>query len=448
MSTTPSKSFGAQRAMKAHLLRGTGGLQAEVQDVRNDTEEGFQALENRTGFPEMDAIDGDGPSAAGGDMVLVGRELLQGQSFDALALWLTTSMVTITCLKPGNSGFTIQVTGGGTAGSETVTKTGNLFVIDIEPTVSTANQIATAINANGADSDGYLRAASGGAGTTNAIAAAAAMTSGVGDFANNKVMVGGLEALPANTPGTAGAAAWTDTGITVTVPVLTSLVSTDKVQITVESNGVRADALSATALTGTPELDYHDLTDGAVAAAGGDITLVGRALLQGQTFDELQLTEGAADLTVYALKPGASPLSVEITVGVGALSAVIAANVLTIELQAAGDTDDAIATAINVSATCNGVVRATSAAGGSFTLAQGVADLAGGVGDYDNNKVMVAGEECLPENEIGATTTAKWSDTAINVTVPALSGGAAGDHAQITVESNGTRTQALSAVLA
>jgi len=194
-----------------------------------------------------------------------------------------------------------------------------------------------------------------------------------------------------------------------------------------------------------PELDFID--GAGPAAAGGDMVLVGRNLLQGQSFDELQLIEGAADLTVHALKPGASPLSVEITVGAGALSAVIAANKLTIELQAAGDTYDDIATAINVSATCDGVVRAVSAAGGSFTLAQAEADLAGGVGDYAGNKVMAAGKECLPANETGTTTTAKWSDTGITVTAPALSPAVATDKAQVTVSSDGTRADALSAAV-
>ncbi len=243
--TTPSKSFGSQKARLPHLVRGTGGVAGEVSDLRGDIEEGFQASEAKAGFPELDFIDGAGPLAIGGDMVLVGRELLQGQSFDELALWLGTSMVTITCLKPGDSPFTIEVTGGGTAGVETVTKTGNAFVIDIEPTVSTANQIATAINADGADSDGYLRAASGGVGTANAVAAAAPMAGGVGDFAGNAVYAAGKECLPANTPGTAGAAAWTDTGVTVTVPALAPAVATDKAQVTLASNGVRAQALSA-----------------------------------------------------------------------------------------------------------------------------------------------------------------------------------------------------------
>lgn len=239
-----SKAFGSQRAAKDHLIRGGGGLAGEIGDLRKDVEEGFQNLEERAGFPELDYVDGAGPAAAGGDMVLVGRNLLQDQTFDTLVLWAGTSMVTITCLKPGKSPFTIEVTDGATAGAEVVTKTGDAFEVQIEVGVSTADQIATAINANAADSDGYLRAASGGAGTTNAVAAAAAMAGGVGDFAGNKVMVAGFECLPANTPGTAGAAAWTDTGITVTVPALAPVVATDKAQITVSSDGTRADAMS------------------------------------------------------------------------------------------------------------------------------------------------------------------------------------------------------------
>lgn len=240
-----SKAFGSQRAAKAHLVRGSGGLSGEIVDLRKDVEEGFQNLEERAGFPELYYIDGAGPSAAGADMILKGANLLQGQSFDVLALWAGTSMVTITCLKPGKSPFTIEVTGGGTAGAETVTKTGDAFVVDIEPGVSTADQIATAINADGADSDGYLRAASGGAGTTNAVAAATAMAGGVGEFAENVVKVGGVECLPANTPGTAGAAAWTDDTITVTVPALAPIAATDQANVTVMSDGTRADALGA-----------------------------------------------------------------------------------------------------------------------------------------------------------------------------------------------------------
>lgn len=241
-----SRAFGSQRAYKKHLTLGKGGLAGEITDLRSDVEEGFQNLEKRASFPEVHYIDGTGPSAAGADMIIKGANLLQGQTFDALTLWATTSAVVITALTPGDSGFTIQITDGATAGSEVVTKTGNAFVIQIEAGVSTADQIATAINADGADSDGYLRAASGGSGTTNAIAAATAMTGGVGTFAENLVTVGGNTCLPANTTGTAGAAAWTDTQITVTVPALTPIVATDVAVVKVMSDGTSADAFGAT----------------------------------------------------------------------------------------------------------------------------------------------------------------------------------------------------------
>ena len=240
-----SKAFGSQRAYKAHLVRGTGGLSGEIGDLRGDVEEGFQNLEARADFPELYYIDGAGPSAAGADMILKGANFLQGQSFDELTLWEGTSEVVITCLKPGDSPFTIEITDGATAGSEVVTKTGNAFEIQIEVGVSTADQIAEAINDDAADSDGYLRAASGGAGTTNAIAAATAMAGGVGTFAENVVKVGGVECLPANTTGTAGAAAWTDDTITVTVPALAPIVATDQANVTVMADGTRADALGA-----------------------------------------------------------------------------------------------------------------------------------------------------------------------------------------------------------
>lgn len=240
-----SKAFGSKRAYKAHLLRGSGGLSAEISDLRNDVEEGFQNFEARAGFTRLDYIDGAGPSAAGADMVLKGANLLQDQTFDALTLWATTSAVVITCLTPGDSPFTIQITDGATAGSEVVTKTDNAFVIQIEAGVSTADQIATAINADGADSDGYLRAASGGSGDTNAVAAASAMSGGAGTFAENTVTVGGAACLPANTTGTAGAAAWTDTAITVTVPALTPIVATDVAVVRVSADGT-SDSMSAT----------------------------------------------------------------------------------------------------------------------------------------------------------------------------------------------------------
>jgi hypothetical protein len=60
-----SKAFGSQRAAKAHLVRGSGGLAGEIGDLRADVEEGFQNLEERAGFPELDYVDGPGRSISG-----------------------------------------------------------------------------------------------------------------------------------------------------------------------------------------------------------------------------------------------------------------------------------------------------------------------------------------------------------------------------------------------
>jgi hypothetical protein len=59
------------------------------------------------------------------------------------------------------------------------------------------------------------------------------------------VTVGGAACLPANTTGTAGAAAWTDTSITVTVPALTPIVATDVAVVRVSADGT-SDSMSAT----------------------------------------------------------------------------------------------------------------------------------------------------------------------------------------------------------
>jgi hypothetical protein len=198
-----------------------------------------------TDGPALDMVDGTQVASGGGNIVLVGRNLNQGQTFDELVLWATTSAVTITAMVPGDSGYTIQITDGATAGAEVVTKTGDAFVIQIQAATSSANQIATAINADSADSEGLLMAVSGGAGTTNAIAAVAPMTGGVGDYDNNDVMVGGLAAEMVNTTGATGVAAWTDTSITVTTQAVGA--TSDAVAVEVTSNNVKTGTVTSIA---------------------------------------------------------------------------------------------------------------------------------------------------------------------------------------------------------
>lgn len=245
--TTPSKSFGNQAAAKPHLVRGSGGLAGEVADLRNDAEEGFQANEARTGFPELDWLDGAGPAALGSDVVLRGRNLLQGQTFDSLTLGTGTSELVFTALKPGDSGWKVKMTD---TGALTVSFAAGVLTITFNGGVTTADALATAVNAE-ATNVGKIRCVSGGVGTTLVATTATAgdpLAGGAGDFAGNKVEVGGVEALPTHATGTGPAATWADGVITATVPDLTAeavpLAAADVVALRVQSNGVQSDQLS------------------------------------------------------------------------------------------------------------------------------------------------------------------------------------------------------------
>jgi|GEM_PF-5063803 len=482
-----SKAFGSQRAHKAHLLRGSGGLQSEIQDLRNDVEEGFQNFEERAGFPELHYS--EPPLAAGGDVILTGVDLLQGQTFDSLQLTESSGGgdLTLHALKPGDSGITVVVTVGAGALSVAYNSSTKVLAIELAAAGSSDDAVATAINADGADTDGHIRAVSAAGGDFTAAQASQAMTGGVGDYDGNKVLVGGTECLPANETGTTSTAKWTATTVKVTVPALAA--PADKVfQISMMSDGTQADVLAMMELSdvaslqsdvstaqgdittaqgdittlegradaleqrsGLPEVTWID--GGAPAAAGGDMVLKGTDLLQSQTFDSVNITEGAADLLVEMLKPGDSGFTVEVVAGAGALDIDLTGTKLTITLAAGGSTVNAIATAINANAAdTDGYIRANEDASGSLTLDVAEQDFTGGTGTYAGNVVSVSGQECLPANETGATTTAKWSDTGITVTVPDLTAlgdaRAAGDIAAVSVSSDQMVSRALAVALA
>jgi len=215
---------------------------------------------------------------------------------------------------------------------------------------------------------------------------------------------------------------------------------------------VEAAFVKQEALTDFPIVEWIDATQ--PAAAGGDIELNGSGLLQGCTFDSLVLDEDTGELDVFALKPGDSGITVEVVAGAGALGVAFNTTTLklTITLASGGSTDDAIATAINADAAqCNGYVRANSSAAGSLTGNQSVAPMTGGTGSYAGCKVYLSGVECLPINETGTTSTAKWSATKIEVTVPDLTGEsdarAATDVALLRVMVDGTHAPPISCVL-
>jgi hypothetical protein len=454
MSVKKSRAFGAQHAKKAHLMQQTGGLAAEIQDLREDTEIGFKNLEDRAGYPELDYVDGGLP-LAGGDVVIHGRNLLQGQTFDSLTIAQSAIRLQLFALKPGASGITVVVIAGSGALGAAYNPTTKVLTITLAAGGSTADAVATEINKNGGVAEGIIRANVSVGGTLTLAQASAPMTGGTGTWSENKVMVAGLEALPANETGTTSTAKWSDTTISVTIPSLAGagLAVEDLYQLTVMSDGKRSDPLvggGEKVTSGLPELDWLDST---IAAAGSTGVLRGRNLLQGQTFDTVRFGTGTSQLDFTAMKPGVSGFSVVIVAGAGALSAVIAGSLLTVTLAVGGNTADEVATEVNKALpnTCKGVIRCVSGGAGA-AAAHTVVVMAGGAGLYSGNKVLVSGAESLPLHATGTTPAATWEDTVISVTVPALTGlspaRAAGDAAALQVQSNGLTTHQVTAILA
>ena len=199
-----------------------------------------------------------GPSvaAAGGALQLYGTGLLQGQTFDAVTLTDATLItglgsVTLTAMKPGDSKLKVVVVAG--VATLAVTYSAGVLTITLASGGSSDDAIATAINLDASQCRGIIRAASHSLGHFLLAIASTPLVGGVGDYANTKVLVSGAETLPCNYTGSAGAAAWTDTGVKVIVPDLTALsparATGDMVSVCVQSNGALSSVIT-TALTG------------------------------------------------------------------------------------------------------------------------------------------------------------------------------------------------------
>lgn len=239
-----SKTFGDKVAIDAaDLARRSFG--EETNDCRSDVDEAIEVLEKKTLLAKLDWLNGASITAIGGDIELQGRDLLAGQTFDELTIGAGASELVITALKPGDSGISVIVADSG--GGQSVTLAAGVLTILADDGTTTANEIATLININAGDADGILRCASGGGGTVHPPAASAPLIGGVG--AGFVCRVSGIECLPINTPGTAGAAAITDTQAEVTVPNLTTATPAravgEFVGIDIESDGVVGPRISA-----------------------------------------------------------------------------------------------------------------------------------------------------------------------------------------------------------
>lgn len=431
-----SRAFSAQRAKKAHLLRGSGGIQAEVADLRDDVEVGFQVAESKTGHPILDALDPGTLLAAGqATFVIKGRNLLQGQTFDTLTSGLTTAAVTVTMLKPGVSGVSLVIEQG--VGALAAAFADDVLTVTLAVGGSTATQVAAAINAE-ATCIGIIHAvAEAGGGGTVLVADETMLAGGAGYYAGNTVTINGQSCNPAQ-----AASMWTDTSITVLVPALTGRVAGDIVGVSVSSDGVVSNTLNTEVTAMTPLLDALD--PGTLLAAGqATLVIKGRNLVGGQTFDTLTSGADNAAVTVTALKPGVSGLSLVIEQGAGALAAAIADDVLTVTLAVGASTATEVAAAINAEATCIGIVHAVAGGTGADNVVVAAeAALAGGAGYYAGNTVHINGQNCNP-----AQAATQWTDTSVTVLVPALTGRVATDIVGVILHSNGVRANSLSAVL-
>lgn len=309
MSTKLSKSFGTMHPLKPHLLQQTGGVAAEVKDIRDDVETAFKNSEGRVGFPELDALDPGTLLAAGqASFSMVGRNLLQGQTFESMLVFgATTKQLDLTVLKPGDTGLSVKIVQGtvlaadykdllpGTSvtmtnGSKDVTGVGTTFTalksgdkikLDADALWATVASITDdthlTLVANYADVGGtgaaskqtldmlVITLAVGS--TSNQVATllntagsvaygkilAAGHGAGVMDPAAAKPFTGGIGLYTGNNVYINGqncnpvhaASQWTDTSVTVLVPALTGRVATDIVAVVIESDGVRTGQLSA-----------------------------------------------------------------------------------------------------------------------------------------------------------------------------------------------------------
>lgn len=238
MSTKMSKSFGTMHPLKPHLLQQTGGIAAEVKDIRDDVETAFKTNEAKTGFPMLDALDPGTLLAAGqASFTMVGRNLLQGQTFDTLTVGVGAASVALTLLKPGDSGFRVRVTQG--LAGLVVTFTGGLLNIELAAGGSTAAQVTAAINNVANPTYGIFFAVSGGGGTV-LVMAETPMAGGNGLYTGNNVYINGQSCNPVH-----AASQWTDTSITVLVPPLTGRVATDIVSVMAQSDGLMTNSMSA-----------------------------------------------------------------------------------------------------------------------------------------------------------------------------------------------------------
>lgn len=416
-------------------------LTFDIDDLRYETSKNFWVDASVSSY-----------NTHGGDVTIKGEDILQAQAFDDYqhADAGVTYDMSFTAMKPGVSGLSVELVddGTGAAGNPSVSYAASTVTVNYDGPANgdahDADDIATAINAAGSAAKGIMRANVDTNGSVPALTSTA-LTGGSGE--GFYCYVSGVEALPSHATGTAPAATVADTEVTVTIPDLTTETdareANDLIVFRLISDGKLIGEFSSRIcdLQGAearPIVDYLDQNAGAaVAAAGGDVEVVGRNFLQGQTFDSYTLSHDANNsMDIVALSPGVTGYTVEVVdSGGGGLAVTFAAGALEINLGGVASDYNAVATAINANgAATDGYIRANvTAQDGSDVVVTAETPMTGGTGT--GFTMYVGGVAALPQNEVGNTSTAKVTDTALSMTTGAV--GNANDECSLYVVSNG-----------
>ena len=134
-------------------------------------------------------------------------------------------------------------------------------------------------------------------------------------------------------------------------------------------------------LAGLPALNELQAASYPSGAGATGVVATGTGLLGNQEKAVLAVVEGAVQLDLAAVVPGApgNDISFVVVIG-GALSIGVVGNVITATLPAIGDSVADIRDAINAHAAAKLLVQASEGAAGDITVAQAEKNLAGGTG--------------------------------------------------------------------
>lgn len=157
-------------------------------------------IRTRTGFPILDFVTDETLSISGIPAThnVTGRNLLAGQTRASLTHGTGTSSLLFEACRPGAFGNLIRIiviVGAGEDVDANVTPAGEsesaiVITVTTNSGVSTANSIATAVNAD-VEAKLLVRCTGGGTGTAIVALASTALASGLGD--GFKVYIGGIE---------------------------------------------------------------------------------------------------------------------------------------------------------------------------------------------------------------------------------------------------------------